>query len=230
MFKKIGPTPQKKIPPHTKKFQNIIFSQFQFRLKTKKNDLKNYFFSTSISSTQILILGWTAGGVHALWVSEHPLWRTRYSCFLFLFIWLVEVSISSAPSKMTCFLPIAGFKELSFTCFAQLQQVNLINLRTKLVSTLVEKFWATSAPFSWGLGLHLTANIVLGAIIELWRTVLCLNAIWICHAIVVLHGALGTGLAWTAEIFTIPSQIRLDFSVLKVQTGQASRLHTGFLG
>ena len=27
---------------------------------------------------QILIPGWTAGGVRALWVSENPLWRIRY--------------------------------------------------------------------------------------------------------------------------------------------------------
>ena len=54
-------------PPQKKK---IIFSQFQFRLKTK--------ISISILSTQIVIPGWTAGGVRALWVSEHPLWRTRY--------------------------------------------------------------------------------------------------------------------------------------------------------
>ena len=27
---------------------------------------------------QIVIPGWTAGGVCALWVSEHPLWQTRY--------------------------------------------------------------------------------------------------------------------------------------------------------
>ena len=26
---------------------------------------------------QIVIPGWTAGGVCALWVSEHPLWRTN---------------------------------------------------------------------------------------------------------------------------------------------------------
>ena len=44
---------------------------------------KNYFFSNSISSTQIVIPWWTAGGVRALWVSEHPLWRTRYYELLF---------------------------------------------------------------------------------------------------------------------------------------------------
>ena len=38
------------------------------------------FFSISISSTQIIIPGWTAVGVRALWVSEHPLRRTRYLC------------------------------------------------------------------------------------------------------------------------------------------------------
>ena len=41
-----------------------------------------FFFSSSISSTQIVIPWWTAGGGRALWVSEHPLWRTRY-CFIF---------------------------------------------------------------------------------------------------------------------------------------------------
>ena len=55
-------------PPQKKLFQKIIF------------------FSNSISSTQIVIPGWTAGGVRALWVSEHPLWRTRYcSSFFFFF-------------------------------------------------------------------------------------------------------------------------------------------------
>ena len=58
------------------------------RFAQKKNGLrdpppqkiisKNYFFSNSISSTQIVISWWTAGGVRALWVSEYPLWRTRY--------------------------------------------------------------------------------------------------------------------------------------------------------
>ena len=37
-----------------------------------------FFFSSSISSTQIVIPGMTAGGVRTLWVSEHPLWWTRY--------------------------------------------------------------------------------------------------------------------------------------------------------
>ena len=54
-----GPPPKKKSPPK-KLFQKIIFSQFQFRP------------------------GWTAGGVRALWVSEHPLWRTGYSSFFLL--------------------------------------------------------------------------------------------------------------------------------------------------
>ena len=87
--KKNCPSLQKKSPLPKKLFQKIIFSQLQFRQKnynferncpppTKKIIFKIIFFSISISSTQIVIPWWTAGGVRALWVSEHHLWRTRY--------------------------------------------------------------------------------------------------------------------------------------------------------
>ena len=45
-----------------------------FSLNPEEMHLMTFFFSfsSSISSTQVVIPGWTAGGVRALWVSEHP--------------------------------------------------------------------------------------------------------------------------------------------------------------
>ena len=71
--------------------QELLFGLTKLNLRRKKEKKwgkgpppkkiisKNYFFSFSIP-------GWTAGGVRALWVSEHPIWRTRY-----LFVNLISV-------------------------------------------------------------------------------------------------------------------------------------------
>ena len=48
----------------------------------QKKISKNYFFSISILTA--------AGGVRALWVSEHPLWRTQYLLLLLLLIIIKE--------------------------------------------------------------------------------------------------------------------------------------------
>ena len=59
---------------HQKKFQTIIFSQFQFRQDKKK-------MTQQIYKKNIWLA--LAGGVRALWISDHPLWRTRYYIHLF---------------------------------------------------------------------------------------------------------------------------------------------------
>ena len=62
---------------------------------------KNYFFSNSISSTQIVIPCWTAGGVRALWVSEHPLWRTRYFYYFHSLLILPRVACAKSDPLLS---------------------------------------------------------------------------------------------------------------------------------
>ena len=60
---------------------NLLFSQkgfpYDFESLQKKEKLANKNGGDFPYSPQILISGWTAGGVHALWVSKEPPWRTH---------------------------------------------------------------------------------------------------------------------------------------------------------
>ena len=59
--------PKKNSPGSENKIQNIYFSK-SILSKLEKIDF----------TPQLVNPGWTAGGLNALWVSEHFLWQTRY--------------------------------------------------------------------------------------------------------------------------------------------------------